>query len=280
MALLTIETSGPGCSAAVWQAGRDPRHRRAASGLGQAAALMPLLRDTMLAAGAAAAASGGRLDWAALEAVGVTVGPGSFTGIRVGLAAARGFGLALGIPVLGVTSFEAIAWAVPADARGDNPFVVVIDSGAPAGSSKRLMPRLRPLGPPAAIELDGLAAAWPPAPCLIAAAGPLPAAWRASGRLSQWSPTRSRWPIWWRRDGRAATRSCRPRRSICARPMRSCRGPAGGSGHDPAAQPGPRRPGAGDRDRADPAAPIWRCWRPCMVAASPQPGRKRPSPAS
>ena len=46
---------------------------------------------------------------AALDLVAATVGPGSFTGIRVGLAAARGIALATGARLIGVTSFEAVA---------------------------------------------------------------------------------------------------------------------------------------------------------------------------
>jgi len=44
-----------------------------------------------------------------LDRVAVTVGPGSFTGLRVGLAVARGFGLVLGKPVVGITTLAAIA---------------------------------------------------------------------------------------------------------------------------------------------------------------------------
>jgi tRNA threonylcarbamoyladenosine biosynthesis protein TsaB len=175
MALLAIETSGAGCSAAVWRAGAIVAERRVALDHGHAAALLPLVEDAM----AAAAAAG--LAWGDLAAVGVTVGPGSFTGIRVGLAAARGFGLALAIPVLGVTSFEAMAWGVPAAARAGGALAVVIDSGRASRFLQSFDAALRPLAPPAAIELDALPDALPAPPCLIAAAGPLPAT-AAGGR--------------------------------------------------------------------------------------------------
>jgi tRNA threonylcarbamoyladenosine biosynthesis protein TsaB len=177
MTVLAIETSGPGCSAALWRTGAILAERRIALAQGQAAALLPLVRDVM--ADAAIAAAG--LDWGALEAIGVTVGPGSFTGIRVGLAAARGFGLALGVPVHGVTSFEAIAWAVPAAARGQGALAVAIDSGRASRFIQAFDAKLQPLGPPAAVELGALAEAWPAPPCLIAAVGPLPEA-AAGGR--------------------------------------------------------------------------------------------------
>lgn len=53
-----------------------------------------------------------------LRAVGVVVGPGSFTGLRVGLAAAAGLSQALGIPAFGLSSLESLARACPTDGPG------------------------------------------------------------------------------------------------------------------------------------------------------------------
>ena len=64
----------------------------------------------------------------ALSAVAVTVGPGAFTGIRIGLAAARGIGLAASIPVVGVTTFAAVAEAVSEAERADRTLLVLLDS--------------------------------------------------------------------------------------------------------------------------------------------------------
>ena len=66
---------------------------------GQAEALLPMVDACMREAGQVPAA---------IDLVAVTVGPGSFTGIRVGLAAARGMALATGAQLIGVTSFEAV----------------------------------------------------------------------------------------------------------------------------------------------------------------------------
>ncbi|MBI3514071.1 MAG: tRNA (adenosine(37)-N6)-threonylcarbamoyltransferase complex dimerization subunit type 1 TsaB, partial [Proteobacteria bacterium] len=66
-ALLAIDASGPGCSVALWHGGGMCAARRVVLQRGHAAALMPLVRDTMADA---------RLGWSAVAAVAVTVGPG------------------------------------------------------------------------------------------------------------------------------------------------------------------------------------------------------------
>jgi len=59
-----------------------------------------------------------------LDRIAVTTGPGSFTGLRIGLSAARGLGLALNIPVLGIPSLLAISLAAPAS----KPVAVLLDA--------------------------------------------------------------------------------------------------------------------------------------------------------
>lgn len=75
-----------------------------------------------------AALQGAGIGYADLTLIATGVGPGSFTGIRVGLAAARGLGLALEVPVLGVTSHQSVAIQVRDFAAGRN-ILVALDGG-------------------------------------------------------------------------------------------------------------------------------------------------------
>ncbi|KPP87418.1 MAG: tRNA threonylcarbamoyl adenosine modification protein YeaZ [Rhodobacteraceae bacterium HLUCCO07] len=85
-------------------------------GRGQAERLMPLLDETLTEAG---------LGWNDLSAIGVGTGPGNFTGIRISVATARGLALALGIPAIGVTRFDTLAFGQP------RPCITLVD--APRG---------------------------------------------------------------------------------------------------------------------------------------------------
>lgn len=67
---------------------------------GQAERLFSLLEELLTEA---------KITWSDLSAIGVGVGPGNFTGIRISVSAARGLSLSLGIPAVGVSSFEAQA---------------------------------------------------------------------------------------------------------------------------------------------------------------------------
>jgi tRNA threonylcarbamoyl adenosine modification protein YeaZ len=80
----------------------------------------------MLAAMAEAALRKADLAATSLDCLAVTVGPGSFTGIRAALALAHGIGLAAGVPVIGVTVGEALAQALPR--LGGRALWVAIDS--------------------------------------------------------------------------------------------------------------------------------------------------------
>lgn len=115
MIVLAIDTAGTGCSAALYDSDRDVVLGAAGEdiGRGHAERLMEFVDGALAAAG---------LDLPAVNRIAVTIGPGSFTGIRVGVAAARGLALALGIPAVGVSTLSALA------AGQDRPLLVAIDA--------------------------------------------------------------------------------------------------------------------------------------------------------
>jgi tRNA threonylcarbamoyladenosine biosynthesis protein TsaB len=97
----------------------------------------------------------------ALDCIAVTIGPGSFTGIRVGIAAARGIAFARRLPLIGISSFEAMAEAVPTAMLGDRPLVVALESRR-AEIYVQLFDAARyPLSQPAAYLPQTLASAIP-----------------------------------------------------------------------------------------------------------------------
>lgn len=83
-----------------------------------------------------------------LDAIAVTVGPGGFTGLRVALSTARALRLALGRPAVGLSTLEALAAGVPADAAGGRSILAVIDARRAEIFAQAFAPDLTPLGPP------------------------------------------------------------------------------------------------------------------------------------
>ncbi|WP_438035504.1 tRNA (adenosine(37)-N6)-threonylcarbamoyltransferase complex dimerization subunit type 1 TsaB [Sorangium sp. So ce204] len=176
MKLLALSTSTPRGSAALFEAADVDLHAGAAASRGSALstagpAAAPAAGARLLAATTYAdlhghaerifgavdevlAAAG--LPAAAVQALGCDVGPGSFTGVRVAVAAAKGVALALDVPVAGVTSLEAMAAAAFAagaaspgdllvpliDAKKGEVFLAAFDAPAAAPSiPPRHLPR-------------------------------------------------------------------------------------------------------------------------------------------
>jgi tRNA threonylcarbamoyl adenosine modification protein YeaZ len=102
MRILAIDTALGACSACVLEAGQATplAIEQIAMDRGHAEALMPLIERVMRSV------DGG---FSTLDRVAVTVGPGSYTGLRVGISAARGIALAAGIPAIGVTTLATTA---------------------------------------------------------------------------------------------------------------------------------------------------------------------------
>lgn len=115
MIVLGLDTAVGACSAAVLADGRPLAVHSEPMLRGHQERLALMTREVMDEAG---------LRFDALDRVGVTVGPGSFTGLRVGLSFAKGLGLALARPVVGIGTLEALAASEP----GGDMIVTVIDA--------------------------------------------------------------------------------------------------------------------------------------------------------
>lgn len=121
MKLLAVDCAANLCAACVYDAAAGKELGRSVLDLGKGHAehLMAVIEEALKAAGT---------DYAGLGAIAVSTGPGSFTGLRVGVSAARGLALALKIPAIGVTTLEALA----AQARATFPgraVLAALDAG-------------------------------------------------------------------------------------------------------------------------------------------------------
>jgi tRNA threonylcarbamoyladenosine biosynthesis protein TsaB len=118
MIVLAIDTAGVDCAAAVYNSATDTVLARVSEtiGRGHAERLIAMIEE-------AVSSSGLSLD--DVGKIGVTVGPGSFTGIRVGVAAARGLALALGVDCVGVCTLEVLAGTAP---ETDAPVIAAINA--------------------------------------------------------------------------------------------------------------------------------------------------------
>ncbi|GAA6191678.1 tRNA (adenosine(37)-N6)-threonylcarbamoyltransferase complex dimerization subunit type 1 TsaB [Phaeobacter sp. NW0010-22] len=98
--ILAFDTSAAHCAAALLRGDEIVTTRVEEMSIGQAERLMPLLEEILTEAD---------LKWKDLTALGVGIGPGNFTGIRISVSAARGLALGLEIPAVGVSGFEVAA---------------------------------------------------------------------------------------------------------------------------------------------------------------------------
>ena len=172
MRVLAIDTALEACSAAVLDTGRRgiAASETIAMARGHAEALMPLIARVMDIAD---------VEFAALDRIAVTTGPGSFTGLRVGISATRGIALAAGKPAIGLSTLAGFAAPLIAeddsthvvaaiDARHDNVYLQVFGTGgrtlvAPRIATLRDAVRAAMTGPARIVgsAANLLAAAWP-----------------------------------------------------------------------------------------------------------------------
>ena len=110
---LALDTANDSISVALLEGKNILAHEFRIMERGQGEALVPMIQSVLKESS---------FNIQKLNRIAVSVGPGSFTGVRIGLSTARGIGLALGIPVYGVTSFQAAACQLI------DPVLVVLDT--------------------------------------------------------------------------------------------------------------------------------------------------------
>ncbi|HWG78267.1 MAG TPA: tRNA (adenosine(37)-N6)-threonylcarbamoyltransferase complex dimerization subunit type 1 TsaB [Stellaceae bacterium] len=159
VSVLAFDTAGNGCSAAVLRDGKIRARRFAPMARGQSEQLLPMIETVLGEAGLAVTA---------LDLIAVTVGPGAFTGLRIGIAAARGLALASGVPALGITSFAAVASQVPRQACAGRALVVALDSRRAELYLQAFDASGVPLGDGALVAPADLARRVPAGPLLLA----------------------------------------------------------------------------------------------------------------
>jgi tRNA threonylcarbamoyl adenosine modification protein YeaZ len=183
MRVLAIDTALAVCAAAVLDTEQPARSVRESLPMvrGHAEALMPLVARVMDQA---------NIEFADLDRIAVTTGPGSFTGLRVGISAARGIALAAGKPALGlstlscyaaphITQDDLVPVVVAIDARHEQVYLQVFGTAgrtlvSPRIATVREAVRTATWGPVRIVgsSAKALAAAWPagqPAPALVEA---------------------------------------------------------------------------------------------------------------
>ncbi|WP_193172431.1 tRNA (adenosine(37)-N6)-threonylcarbamoyltransferase complex dimerization subunit type 1 TsaB [Nisaea nitritireducens] len=148
--ILGIDSSTGACSIAVCRGDVILAHLHEDMARGQSERLAPMAEAGLATAG---------IGFPDLDAIAVTRGPGSFTGLRIGMAFAKGLGQALGIPVFGVTGFDAVARAALAtEGAAGHGVAVILESRRADLFLQVFTADGAPDGPPVALPPEEIAA--------------------------------------------------------------------------------------------------------------------------
>jgi tRNA threonylcarbamoyl adenosine modification protein YeaZ len=165
MRVLAFDCAGAQCAAALLDGSDSVAARRIEGDRGHAQSLMPMLCDLLRDA---------KLQFSDIDRFAVTTGPGSFTGIRVALAAAHGLALGTGKPIVGVTVFEVLAASAIQSGLASHRLLVAIESRRRECFFQLCDPEGAPLGPPVMIAPEQVPAWAGSAPLMVIG----DAAWR------------------------------------------------------------------------------------------------------
>jgi len=150
--ILSIETATEVCSVCLSQNGAPLALRESTNAQDHAAQITLMIADCFREAG---------LELAALDAVAVSDGPGSYTSLRIGLATAKGICYALDKPLIAVSTLQAIAWAASVEIPDANIYVPMIDARRMEVYMQAFSRDIRPINEAEAVILhSGLFDSW------------------------------------------------------------------------------------------------------------------------
>ncbi len=119
MKVLAFDTATSFCSITILQNNSILTEVREIADRGHAEVLLPLIEKVLLEA---------KLHYQDLDLLAVTVGPGAFTGIRIGLATARSLALATKLPLIGITNFDALVGAIHKSEIAGRNIIVILET--------------------------------------------------------------------------------------------------------------------------------------------------------
>ena len=150
--ILAFDTAAAACSAVLTRDGAQAAHAFRPMARGQAEALVPMIEGVMQGT-----------EYGELTAIGVTVGPGAFTGLRIALATARGLALATGVPAHGISNFAVAAYqAVSRRPVGADVLIVALETKRADFYLQAFTPDGEVMTLPASVSAEDLAG-WLPA---------------------------------------------------------------------------------------------------------------------
>ncbi|MBN8531398.1 MAG: tRNA (adenosine(37)-N6)-threonylcarbamoyltransferase complex dimerization subunit type 1 TsaB [Alphaproteobacteria bacterium] len=157
MRLLAFDCAFTGHCVALWENGLVASYDEVEPHA-QAARLMPDIERLMAEAG---------WSYAGLDAIACTIGPGSFTGLRIGLATAKGLALAADKPIIGIGTLEALAAGV--NKKENEGVVIAVDALREQVYLQAFDTRITAMRDAAAVDIPAIS--FPEMPCVLAGSG-------------------------------------------------------------------------------------------------------------
>lgn len=160
--ILAFDCSTGPCSVALWQSGNILFYKKEEATSKQAAMLIPMIEEGLKQQA---------LWYSDLAGIATTIGPGSFTGIRIGLAAAKGLAMAASLPVAGITTLQTVAYAARQKSSEAKAIIAVLNAGKGQIYRQTFDAALAPLHDPDMVDYADILSGLPAQPYLLAGNG-------------------------------------------------------------------------------------------------------------